>query len=154
MPYQFGRSSRERLDTCHPDLRLIFTEALAHSPVDFGISEGVRSDEKQLEYFLSGKSRLDPRIPEQRAKCRHLPNENGLSMAVDAYAWVPGKQDLAYDMKHLSLIAGVVLSTASTLYNAGAITHRLRWGGNWDGDGEIVTDQTFNDLPHFELIDG
>lgn len=152
MPHQFGRSSRERLDTCHPDIILILTEALAHSPIDFGVSEGVRSEAKQLEYFLAGKSRLDPRNPDQRDKCRHLPNDDGVSMAVDVYAWVHGKQELSYDFNHLSLIAGVILSTASTLYNAGAVSHRLRWGGNWDSDGEIITDQSFNDLPHFELV--
>ena len=27
----------------------------------------------------------------------------------------------------------------------------LRWGGDWDGDGDR-TDQTFNDLMHWELI--
>lgn len=152
MGYRFGSSSVGRLNTCHPDLRLILNESIAHSPVDFGVSEGLRSEAKQLEYFLAGKSRLDPRIPEQRDKCKHLPNDGGVSMAVDVYAWVAGKQDLAYDFSHLSLIAGVILSTASTLYAAGAVSHRLRWGGNWDGDGEIVTDQSFNDLPHFELV--
>jgi peptidoglycan L-alanyl-D-glutamate endopeptidase CwlK len=30
-------------------------------------------------------------------------------------------------------------------------TLRLRWGGDWDGDGEL-DDQQFDDLPHFELI--
>ncbi len=28
----------------------------------------------------------------------------------------------------------------------------LRWGGDWDRDAEF-DDQTFNDLPHFELYD-
>lgn len=28
----------------------------------------------------------------------------------------------------------------------------IRWGGNWDMDGEPVTDQNFQDLVHFELV--
>jgi hypothetical protein len=28
----------------------------------------------------------------------------------------------------------------------------IRWGGNWDMDGEPITDQDFQDLVHFELI--
>ena len=150
--YQFGKSSQERLDTCHPDLRLILSEAIKVSPVDFGISEGVRSVQKQLDYFLHGKSRLDPRNPEQAKKAKHLPGPDGLSTAADFYAYVPGRNDLAYDFNHLSLVAGVVLSTAKRLKNEGKVTHGIRWGGNWDMDGQIITDQTFNDLPHVELV--
>ena len=29
---------------------------------------------------------------------------------------------------------------------------KIRWGGDWDSDN-IMKDQTFNDLPHFEIID-
>ena len=105
--YQLGRSSRERLETCKADLRLIIAEALAVSPVDFGVSEGVRSFDAQLAYFLEGKSRLDPRVPEQAKKCAHLPDDAGESKAVDLYAYVPGRNDLAYDFNHLCLIAGV-----------------------------------------------
>jgi len=27
---------------------------------------------------------------------------------------------------------------------------KIRWGGNWDMDGEPVTDQEFQDLVHYE----
>ena len=30
---------------------------------------------------------------------------------------------------------------------------RIRWGGDWDGD-HTLNDQNFNDLLHFEVIDG
>lgn len=152
MAFAFGARSKANLATCHPDLRLIAEEAIRHSPVDFGISEGLRTDEKQLEYFLARKSRLDPRVPEQRAKCRHLATEHGLSDAFDFFIHVPGKPQLAYDFNHLSFIAGVLTSTAQRLFWERRIGSRVRWGGNWDGDGEIITDQTFNDLPHLERI--
>jgi hypothetical protein len=29
---------------------------------------------------------------------------------------------------------------------------KIRWGGDWDSDN-IMKDQTFNDLPHFQLED-
>jgi hypothetical protein len=38
------------------------------------------------------------------------------------------------------------------LYEQEKITSKLKWGANWDMDGEIITDQGFMDLPHFELI--
>ena len=150
--YQFGRSSRERLETCKADLRLILTEALKVSPIDFGISEGVRSFQAQLDYFLHGKSRLDPRDQEQAKKCKHLPDLDGLSNAADVYAYVPGRNDLAFDFNHLCVIAGVIIATANRLKSEGKVSTSIRWGGNWDGDGQVITDQTFNDLPHFELI--
>jgi peptidoglycan L-alanyl-D-glutamate endopeptidase CwlK len=42
-------------------------------------------------------------------------------------------------------LAGVIQCAAAEL------GYDLRWGGNWDGDGEIIKDQKFNDLPHFEI---
>ena len=31
------------------------------------------------------------------------------------------------------------------------ITHKIRWGGDWDSDGEIK-DNNFDDLVHIEII--
>jgi len=55
------------------------------------------------------------------------------------------------DTKRFYHFGGYVLGVASELFKRGEITHRLRWGGDWDGDTD-VSDQQFNDLPHFELI--
>lgn len=153
MTYSYSKRSLDNLSTCEYDLRIIMMAAIKESSVDFGISEGVRTVEKQLEYFLSNppKTSLDPRDPEQRKKAKHLPNEKGLSEAVDIYAYVPGRPDLSYDIAHLSYIAGVVDSAAKRLYNEGKVSHLVKWGGNWDMDGCIISDQRFNDLPHFEL---
>jgi peptidoglycan L-alanyl-D-glutamate endopeptidase CwlK len=47
--------------------------------------------------------------------------------------------------------AGYVKATAEQLKKDQLICHDIRWGGDWDSDTE-VNDQTFIDLPHFELI--
>ena len=47
---------------------------------------------------------------------------------------------------------GHINGVAEMLYKQGGITHKLRWGGNWDMDGEILIDQSFDDRPHVELI--
>ena len=65
-------------------------------------------------------------------------------MAVDAAPCLSGKIDWN-DAKFFCLFAGVVLSTASQL------GIKIRWGGDWDGDFDLK-DQSFIDLPHFELI--
>ena len=67
---KFGQKSSANISTCHRDLQTILRAAIKNCPVDFGVHEGKRTDKKQLEYFLSTpqRSRIDPRIPEQKAK--------------------------------------------------------------------------------------
>jgi len=141
----FGKRSKEKLCTCHIDLQLIAEESLKVSQMDFGISEGHRTVEKQLEYYYTGKSKIDG--INKKGKHNYQP-----SLAFDIYAYVPGKPKLAYNIANLSYLGGVITATAKRLLNEGKITHKIRWGFNWDSDGEIGTDQTFQDLPHFELV--
>lgn len=141
--HQFGNTSRLRLATCHPDLHLIMETAIDLSDVDFGISEGFRSVEDQQRYFLEGKSKIDG----VKRKGKHNYNP---ALAVDIYPYVNGKAN--YDNEHCSYLAGLIQGVAELLYRSGKITHKIRWGGNWDMDGEILLDQSFKDRPHFELI--
>ncbi len=143
--YKFGNRSKEKLATCHVDLQLIAEEALKVSQVDFGISEGHRTIEKQQEYFNTGKSKVDG--IKIKGKHNYQP-----SLAFDFYAYVPGKPTLAFNQIYLSYIGGVITSVGQRLLNEGKISHRVRWGANWDGDSEIATDQKFQDFPHIELI--
>lgn len=137
MIYKFGTTSKERLSTCHEDLQKVLESAIALSPIDFGIAEGHRTIERQKQLFDEGKSKIDGIT--KKGKHNYSP-----SLAVDVYAFVNGKA--SWDAKELCLIAGVILSVAA---NYGI---KLRWGGNWDNDGQIISDQNFIDLPHFELI--
>lgn len=143
MAYKFGKKSQERLATCDKVLAQVLERAILRSPVDFGTTEGHRSFEKQLEHFKSGRSRIDPRDHEQAKAAKHLRSP---SHAVDIYIHVPGEPGLAYDREHLACVAGVILATAADM------GVEMRWGGNWDRDGEILTDQDFDDMPHFELV--
>jgi peptidoglycan L-alanyl-D-glutamate endopeptidase CwlK len=145
MGFKFGERSIDNLDTAHADLKLIMQEALHRSMVDFGVSEGYRSLERQLKLFKEGKSRIDG--IKKKGKHNHFP-----SLAVDIYAYVPGNKKLAYDKAHLGYLAGVIMTVADLLLEEGEISHRLRWGGNWDGDGTLLVDQNLKDMPHFELV--
>lgn len=135
--YQFGTTSKERLATCHEDLQKVFEAAIALSPVDFGIACGHRSIDDQKKAFDEGKSKIDG--INKKGKHNYSP-----SLAVDVYAFVNGKA--SWEVHHLCIIIGVVLAVAN---NYGI---KLRSGANWDKDGEFITDQKFQDLPHFELI--
>ena len=145
MNFQFGNRSKEELQSCHADLQLVLEESLKNSCVDFGVSEGQRSLEKQLEYFRTGKSKIDG--IKKKGKHNLQPSE-----AADIYVFVEGKPKLAYDERHMAYLAGVITATANRLYSERKISHKVRWGGNWDMNGEIILDQDFDDLPHFELI--
>ena len=145
MNYNFGNRSKTKLASCHKDLQIIAEESLKVSQVDFGISEGHRSVEKQLEYYNTGKSKIDG--IKKKGKHNYSP-----SMAFDIYAYVSGQSKLSYNITYLSYLGGVITATAKRLLHEGRISHKARWGGNWDSDNMILTDQSFDDMPHFELI--
>ena len=148
MGYKFGNKSKEKLYDCHRDLQKIMTLAISKSKVDFGISEGFRSIERQNQLFIEGKSKIDG----YNKKGKHNYNP---SLAVDIFAYhsdIKIRRKIAYDKMTLAYIGGVIDSSAQELYNKGEITHLIRWGANWDNDGIIDYDQSFDDFPHFELI--
>ena len=155
--YKFGKRSKEVLSELHPDLVLILEMAIAHSNMDFGLHEGARTVEKQQEYFNQGKSKINPEAyPDEitlakSAKHIVIPDikEFEKSRAVDLHCSVKGK---TWDNVQLSYIAGLITGCANILFAAKKIKHGIRWGGDWNGNGELLTDQSFNDTPHFELI--
>jgi peptidoglycan LD-endopeptidase CwlK len=138
--YKFGNRSRERLDSCHPDIQLIMNEVIKQ--FDCSIIEGIRTQERQVRLFAEGKTTLDGTTK----KSKHQAN-NGISMAVDVYPYPVNWEDTP----SFFFMAGLVKSTAESLYNQGLVAHKIRWGGDWNGNNDFK-DQTFDDLPHFELI--
>jgi len=136
MKYKFGRVSLGRLDTCHPALQYIMKEALSYGVMDFTIVEGHRPKEKQEEYYRTGKSKVQ--FP--KGKHNKIP-----SLAVDIAPWINGS--ISWNKFHCCILNGIILSAASKL------GIKLRWGGNWDMDEEPITDQDFQDLVHYELVD-
>lgn len=127
---KFSNKSLEKLHSCHPDLQKVFKEVIKH--VDCTIIEGVRSLETQKEYVRSGKSKtLDS---------KHLPQEDGYSWAVDCLAY-PLEWN---NWQRNYLFAGYVKGVAASM------GIDLRIGADWNGNFD-TKDQTFHDLPHFEL---
>ena len=57
--FKFSKRSLERLNTADPQLQLLAHEVLKISPYDFAITEGLRTLEKQQEYFRKGASKCD-----------------------------------------------------------------------------------------------
>lgn len=153
--YQFGERSEGCLQTCHPDLRLIHYIGLKTCRVDYGITEGARTAERQQELFDKGRSRVNPSrytAKELITKGKHIVNEHREeSHATDMIAVVPKRKDLIYDEVHLAYIAGHLVAISHVLFAMGRTKHLLRWGGNWDKDGTLLFDQSLKDMPHLEL---
>ena len=141
--YKFGNTSKSRLQTCHKDIQLIMNESIKITNVDFGIAEGHRSIEKQQQYFKEGKSKIDG--VNKKGKHNYMP-----SFAVDIYPYF--ENGAKWDNEHLSFLSGIIHAVSEILFADGKISHKVRWGGNWDMDGIILIDQSFDDRPHFELV--
>ena len=134
----FSKKSKDRLMTCHRDLQKI--SAVACSRKDFSVLEGTRTLEQQQKYFAEGKSKLDG----IKKKSKHQSNP---SMAIDI-APTPINWD---DTKAFFAMSDIMFDVASELKASGEITHRLRWGGDFNQDGDYTNDK-FVDMPHWELI--
>jgi peptidoglycan L-alanyl-D-glutamate endopeptidase CwlK len=133
MKFNFGKTSRANRATIHPDLQMIMDDALATGIMDFSIIEGHRAKGPQNRYYMIGKSKV--KWPD--GKHNKMPSD-----AVDAAPHINGK--ISWNKLHCCVLAGIILSCAA---KRGI---KLRWGGNWDMDGEPITDQDFQDLVHYE----
>jgi len=138
--YSYGKKSRARLATCHPDLQLIFNTAIYY--MDISIIEGERSKMRQNSLFKKGKSKL--KYPASKHNIK--PGEK-YSMAVDA---APHPIDWK-ELNRFYMFVGRIKQIAALLYREGYIEHKLRCGADWDMDG-WTNDQKFHDIVHFELI--
>lgn len=137
MIYSFGKKSKKCLSEVHEDLQNVARLALEWGVMDFAVIEGRRSKERQNGFYNSGKSRV------QWPNGKHnVLNKADLANAYDIAPVVNGK--LSWGQKHCIHLAGVIISAGKCL------GIKIRWGGNWDMDGEPITDQDFQDLVHFE----
>ena len=118
---KFSESSLARLATVDRRLQDVFNEAIKDPPYDFGITEGIRSKERQAFLFKSGKS--------QTMHSKHL-----LGRAVDICVFIDGKA--CWDFDKYNVVAEHILSIAAKLRIA------VVWGGYWT---------TLRDGPHFQL---
>jgi len=134
---KFSSNSLAKLEQCDPILQILFNEVI--EVIDCTILCGHRGQEEQDKMFEEGKSRCI------------WPNSNHNSVpsiAVDAAPYYKGIPHIRWDKKSLYrwyFFGGIVCAIAHEL------DFSIRWGGDWDGD-TYVTDQTFNDLPHFEIV--
>lgn len=126
----FSQVSKDRLATCHPKLQALLNEAIKH--YDFTVLCGHRGKDEQDAAYNSGRSKV--RWPD--SKHNRTP-----SLAVDVAPYPVDWSDLDRFRRLAWFLKGLGLGLGAD----------LRLGADWDGDNDI-TDQTFHDLPHVELI--
>ncbi|WP_295228221.1 M15 family metallopeptidase [uncultured Brevundimonas sp.] len=121
MSFRLSSRSRARLVGVHPALIAVVEAAIARTPVDFMITEGLRTAERQNALIKAGASRT--------TRSRHLTGH-----AVDVAALVEGQ--VRWDWPLYGRIAEAFKAAALDLKTP------LIWGGDW---------KTLRDGPHFEL---
>lgn len=121
MTYTLSERSLRRLEGVHPDLVRVVKRAIEITPVDFAVTEGLRTKEKQEQLVKAGASKT--------MRSRHLTGH-----AVDLAAVIGS--EVRWDWALYSQIATAMKKAAYEL------DVPIEWGGDW---------KTFKDGPHFQL---
>jgi len=135
----FSTNSIRRLDTCHPDLKIIFEQVVRL--YDCSILEGHRSAARQEELYQDQKTQV--RYPNSK-------HNSEPSMACDVAPYPVNWSTAGKTIGRYYYLAALVEALSKVLYAQNVITHHVRWGGDWDMDKDF-DDQSFDDLVHFEL---
>jgi hypothetical protein len=125
----------------------VMREAAKATPFDWRVVQTDRTIAQQREYFRAGNSRVNPdaytgRLDELYKAAKHItgpgmPKSRALDIAL------VGSEP--YHVPSLCYLAGVVRAIAQ------ARGLQVRWGGDFDRDGILLEQGTFQDLPHFEI---
>jgi peptidoglycan LD-endopeptidase CwlK len=121
MTYKLSEKSLERLKGVHPDLVKVVKKAIELTPIDFRITEGLRTRERQAYLVKKGASRT--------MRSRHITGH-----AIDFVALPNGV--VSWDFPLYTRIADAFKKAASELGVP------IVWGGDW---------KSFRDGPHIEL---
>tara|TARA_R110002012_G_scaffold8925_2_gene41075 strand:- start:30 stop:422 length:393 start_codon:yes stop_codon:yes gene_type:complete len=128
---RYSKKSKGRLKSCDKRLQDVFNEVIKH--VDCSILEGHRSKERQNKLYDEGRTKV--KYPNGR-------HNSSPSKAVDVTPYPVDWED----RERQTLFAGFVIGIAR------GMGIRLRWGGDWDMDFQVM-DNRFDDFPHFEVRD-
>jgi peptidoglycan L-alanyl-D-glutamate endopeptidase CwlK len=152
----FSQRSKDALVGVAPPLVRLMEAAIADTPVDFTIVEGLRSLETQKKYYTWGRTVVNPntgklpglpfgKINTKRdgvkLRSEHQAKADGKGHAVDIVPFSRdknGKGFLDWDNE-----AAYKKLAAHIKAKAAALNTPISWGGDWQGN--------LYDTPHFEL---
>lgn len=130
MKYKYGRTSKSRLETCHPELQRLFNSLI--EDYDISILCGFRGREEQNKAFKEGRSTIT--YPDGK-------HNSSPSLAVDVILYPVKFEDVGRNY----MFAGIVKERARQL------GIKVRLGADWDGD-LMTSDQNFHDVVHVEVV--
>lgn len=149
MSFKLSQRSMSRLEGVDPKLVAVVVRAIELTDVDFGVTEGVRTEETQRQYVAAGKS--------QTMTSKHLTGD-----AVDLVAYIGSS--VSWELNLYDNIADAMKAAAIELGVS------LRWGAAWnvpditkwegtmaDAMNHYIDERRkqgrrpFIDGPHFEL---
>lgn len=137
---KWSNTSKARLDTCHPELIILANAVL---PIhDCTVVCGFRSEADQMDAYNNKKSKV---------MWPHSKHNKTPSVAIDLAPYLASDPDL-WDREQGLFFAGIVKGVAEMLYKSGAMSRKIRWGGDWDSDNNFK-EHSFYDGVHFELVD-
>ena len=150
MTFKLSTKSQESLIGVEPELKEIVYEAIKVTKIDFGVIEGLRTEEKQKQLVESGAS--------QTMKSKHLEGR-----AVDLMAYIGGRgswelsvyDEIADAMKEAAIKVDVAVRWGA----AWTVTDIREWKGTMEEAMNSYIDtrrgqgrRPFIDAPHFELM--
>ena len=127
-PNNLTRESQENLRGVDSDLVSVICQASLG--ISIRVLEGLRTPKRQQHLYDSGKTKT--------LKSKHV-----IGKAVDLI-WENFRFDDWENRERFFYHAGYIQRVADSQHT------RIRWGGDWDSDMDF-TDQSFDDLVHFEL---
>lgn len=119
--FSFSKTSLDKMNGVDSKLVNLMKEAIKNSPYDFGITEGIRTLERQKELFAQGKTKT--------LKSYHL-----IGKAVDIKVYV--NREVTWNFKYYKEVADHIKEVAKKL------GYVITWGGDW---------KKFKDGPHFQI---
>jgi len=150
MAFKLSQRSLGRLEGVKPELVDVVKRAIELTTVDFGVTEGVRTVERQKELVEKGAS--------QTMKSKHITGD-----AVDLMAYIGGKG--CWELNVYDEVADAMKAAAKEL------DVKIKWGAAWSidclNDWEDTAEAAMNsyvdlrrsqgrrpfiDAPHFELV--
>ena len=132
--FKFSKNSLLKLDTVHENLRLVMVETIKLTPIDFGITEGIRTIERAEQLKKEGLSKAG-------SKSKHC-----IGKAVDIACFLNGK--ITWQLDYYEGVAEVVGEVSELL------DIPIRWGGSWaTGEFKLNREMSFIDAVHFELAE-
>lgn len=136
----FSQRSKNNLVGVHPNLVKVMEAAIKDSPIDFTITEGLRTTKRQQELYAQGRTKPGTKVTNAdgvKSKSNHQAKSDGFGHAVDIYPFVDGQVRVneKYVIPYLEKITAHIEKKAKEL--GIGISLGIKW--------------KFYDPPHVEL---